>query len=98
MQVDGELPTSLGTLLTAPPNQGIRITSIEVVNDNGAAQTYTLYTNQTGTDIPITPIDAQLPIGAKSEDTIVRELKAGSLVKGVASDTDVTIAINFQVL
>lgn len=94
MTIDGELPLAQASLYKIPLNKVGTITSIEIVNESAATRTASLYINQSGTPRAITPIGFTLLAGAKMEDTMLRQLKGGSSIEGIASGADVSFVIN----
>jgi len=106
MLFNGEIPTSVGTIYTAPlPTPGItrsganvEIDFFRIVNESGVARTFTIYVSIDGTRRAITPIDTQLPIGAAFDDLPVFQIPPGALIEADADGASVSWSINAVVL
>ena len=98
--INGAIPTSEGSLYTntEPPNGGANkiINFFRVVNESGAARTFTLYFNVNGTARAFTPVSTQLPIGAAYDDIPVVQLPPTGIIRGIASGTGVSWTINVE--
>jgi len=106
MLYTGEVATgAAATIYTAPaPTPGIPdsgspvvINFVRVVNQSGAARTFTLYCNITGTDVALTPIDTQLPIGSLWDDLPVFLIPARATLKATASAANVFFSVNASI-
>jgi len=105
MIFNGELSTpSTATLYTVPEatpgsaNSGelVTVNFFRIVNESGAARTFTLYLNVSGTDVAITPIDTELPDGAAFDDVPTFQLPPSATIRGSASGADVSWTINVE--
>lgn len=106
MLYTGEVATgAAAAIYTAPlPTPGIDksgsnvvINFVRIVNESGAAITFTLYSNISGTDRALTPIDTQLPTGSLWDDLPVFEIPKGSTLKAIASATGVSFSVNASI-
>jgi hypothetical protein len=106
MLFNGELPTSVGTIYTAPrPTPGIpksggnvEVDFFRIVNESGADRTFTIYINRDGTRRALTPISTQLPIGAAFDDLPTFQIPSGALIEAVADAAGVSWSINAVIL
>jgi len=106
MLYNGELDTSIATIYTAPaPTPGItrsggnvEVDFFRIVNESGAARTFTIYTNVNGTRRALTPIDTQLPIGAAYDDLPVFQIPPTALIEADADAAGVSWSLNAVIL
>jgi hypothetical protein len=92
---NAQIHTTQATIFTVPPfTSGQEVTMFRVVNESGAARTFTVFINVTGTSRAITPIDTQLPIGGCFSDFPLFQLPMNATIEGVADNTGVTWTIN----
>jgi len=103
MIFNGELATpATATLYTVPsPTPGmagsgnlVTVDFFRVVNESGAARTFTIYLNVNGTARAITPISKVLTLGSAYNDIPVIQLSPGNTVEGVADGAGVSWTLN----
>ncbi len=80
--VNGQLPSSKGTIYTATAT--VIINSISLVNTDAVTRTVNLYI-KTGTSRHIIPVALSLTTGAAYLDDVTRCLNSGDLIEGDAS-------------
>ena len=104
MIYNGLIPTVQGAIHTIPkatpgiPGSGrsYTVNFFRVVNNSGAARTFTLYLNVNGTAKPITPVSTQLPIGAAWDDVPTFQLPPGATIEAIADATNVAWSVNVE--
>jgi len=104
MTYNGDLPTISGTIFTIPTATPAQARSgsnktvnfFRVVNESGAARTFTIFLNVSGTPKAITPVDTNLIDGAAYDDVPEVEMPPGSTINGVADGTGVSWTINVK--
>jgi hypothetical protein len=102
MIFNGAIPTTVGTIFTAPQaspanaNSGAQVTVnfFRVVNESAAARTFTIYLNVNGTARAITPVSVRLTVGAAYDDIPTIQLAPGNTVVAVADNTGVVWTLN----
>jgi len=104
MIYNGLLPIVQGAIHTVPqPSPGIpgsgnpvTVNLFRVVNNSGAARTFTLFLNLNGTAQPITCPNTELPIGALWDDLPTIQLPSGASIEAVASGINVAWSVNVE--
>lgn len=95
MIYNGEIETTRAAVYTVPPNtNGQEVTLMRVVNESGAARTFTIFLNVTGTVRAVTPVDTELPIGACFDDLPVFQIPPNAKIEAIADAAGVSWTIN----
>lgn len=82
---NGELPSTKGTLYSAPADKTAIVRSIVLVNKTASAVTVNIYGNFTGTSRHLIPKDMQLQPGARYDDDMPITLDFADYIEGDAS-------------
>lgn len=91
----GQLPSSVATLYTAPSGTGVIVKHISVVNNDTVARTFALSRQGTGATHYITPAAMSIPAGGLAEFDGTMAMAATETLSGVASAaTQLTITID----
>lgn len=95
MIYNGEIPTTQGVIFTAKQfTNGVEVNLLRVVNESGAARTFTVFLNVVGSAKAITPVDTELPIGACFDDFPLFQIPASATIEAVADAAGVSWTLN----